>query len=123
MGVEVKAEDNVGVEATDEGQASVAEVVKEVRTVRVPTKVKDKERGTLILVIRLNVIQILHHSSHVFVTGHLEKVHISVWSRLPVLGRTFTCPSLTNETLTNSTKMTRNLICFLTISCQKYTPS
>ena len=104
MGVEVKAEDNVGVEATDEGQASVAEVVKEVRTVRVPTKVKDKERGTLILVIRLNVIQILHHSSHVFAIGPSGRVLTFAWSQEPVLGRIFMCPSQINEALTNSAR-------------------
>ena len=96
----VEAEVNVGVEVDEEDPETVVKtlVVKEAMAKGIKVKVRILTPST-----RLNVILISLRSRPVFVTGHLEKVLTFVWNLGPAHGKTSSCPSPINETVTSST--------------------
>ena len=119
----VEAEVNVGVEVQEEDPETVVKTLEVKEAMAKGIRVKVRVR-TLTPNTRLSVILINLHSRPVFVTGHLEKVLTFVWNLGPVHGKTSSCPSPINETVTSSTldKTTNSLIiCYTKTNCQKYT--
>ena len=100
-GVEAKEEEVVEAEVVAETEEM--EATEEIKIKTIKHKTRGQVRIKDILVIRLNVIKILHHFNHVIATGPSARVLISVWNQLPVHGKTSGSRSPINEILTSST--------------------
>ena len=95
--------EEVAVAKEEEEAKEVIVALEETKTKIKEVKTKVREVDRAILAIGPHATLISLHSSPAFAIGPLEKVLISVWSQVPVPGRTPGSPRPTNETSTSST--------------------